>query len=137
MRTLEEKKNLLREYATIGRDIDVVKEQIARLKSNAEKITAGFEDKNVKNGNFFGNKIEVYAERLETLEQKYEKMLEQKVKICEEVDEALMKLSQTERYILIERYIVGTKAFIVARVLGYEQSRFFDLERMALENFDI
>ena len=71
------------------------------------------------------------------LEKKYEKMLEQKVKLCEDVDEALMKLSQTERYILIERYIVGTKAFIVARVLGYEQSRFFDLERMALENFDI
>lgn len=137
MRTLEEKKNLLREYATIGRDIDTVQEQIARLRSNSEKITAGFEEKSGKGSNAFGNKIEIYAERLEELEKKYEKMLEQKVKLCEDVDEALMKLSQTERYILIERYIVGTKAFIVARVLGYEQSRFFDLERMALENFDI
>lgn len=137
MRTVEEKKNLLKEYRTIGRDIEQMQEQIARLRSNAEKMTASFNEQGGLGGGDFTSKIQIYAERLEELEKKYEKLIEEKVKLCEEVDLALMKLPQMERYILIERYIVGTKWHIVARVIGYEESRFFDLERMALEHFDI
>lgn len=137
MRTVEEKKTLLREYATIGTDIEIMQEQIARLKSYAEKITAGFEDNGSKSGSNFNDKIQNYVERLEVLEEKYEKLCEEKVKLCELVDEALMKLPQIERYVLIERYIVGTKWFIVARVIGYEDAQFFRIEKKALENLEI
>lgn len=137
MRTVEEKKDLLREYATIGIDIETMQEQIARLKSNAEKITAGFEDNDSIIGGNFNDKIQNYVERLEILEEKYEKLCEEKVKLCELVDEALMKLPQIERYVLIERYIVGTKWFVVARVIGYEDAQFFRIEKKALENLEI
>lgn len=137
MRTIEEKKNLLREYATIGSDIETIQEQIARLKSNAEKITAGFEDNGGGKSSGFNDKIQNYVERLEVLEKNYEKMCEEKVKLCELVDEALMKLSQIERYVLIERYIVGTKWFVVARIIGYEEAQFFRIEKKALENLEI
>ena len=137
MRTVEEKKALLREYATIGTDIETMQEQKARLKSLAEKITAGFEDNGSKSGSNFNDKIQNYVERLEVLEEKYEKLCEEKVKLCELVDEALMKLPQIERYVLIERYIVGIKWFVVARVIGYEDAQFFRIEKKALENLEI
>lgn len=137
MRTVEEKKTLLQEYATIGTDIETMQEQIARLKSYAEKITAGFEDNGSKSGSNFNDKIQICAERLEVLEDEYEKLCEEKVKLCELVDEALMKLPQIERYVLIERYIVGTKWFVVARVIGYEDAQFFRIEKKALENLEI
>lgn len=138
MRTVEEKKNLLREYRTIGLDIETLQEQIARLRSNAEKMTAGFEGSGGgKSTGNFNDKIQNYVERLEALERKYEKLCEQKVKLCEEVDTALMKLPQIERYILIERYIVGTKWYVVARVIGYEEAQFFRIEKKALEVLEL
>ncbi len=137
MRTVEEKKALLREYATIGTDIETMQEQIARLKSYAEKMTSGFEDNGSKSGSNFNDKIQNYVDRLEVIEEKYKKLCEEKVKLCELVDEALMKLPQIERYVLIERYIVGTKWFVVARVIGYEDAQFFRIEKKALENLEI
>lgn len=137
MKTLEEKKRILREYANIGTEIRQLLEQKERLKSNAEKITAGFDELGSRKTGKAGDKIQNYTDRIDELAEKYEKMVEQKTKLCEAVDAALLKLPQIERYILIERFVVGTKGWIVARVLGYEHSRFYDLERKALEDFEI
>lgn len=137
MRTIEEKKQLLRDYALIGNDIEEVKEQKARLKSLAEKITAGFEDKEGISGGKFSDKIQNYVERLEVLEEKYEKLCEEKVKLCELVDSALIKLPQIERYVLIERFIVGTPAWKVGRFISYCERSVYEIEKTGLENFDV
>lgn len=137
MRTVEEKKRLLREYATIGRDLEAIREQKARLKSFAEKITAGFDNKEGISRGKTSDKVQDYVEKLDALEEKYEKLCEEKVKLCELVDTALMKLPQIERYVLIERFIVGTPAWKVGRFISYCERSVYEIEKTGLKNFDV
>lgn len=117
--TENEKKKLLKDFGKVEQDLELIREEMARLKSLAEKITASLSD--IPGGGGAVDKIQMYAEKMEELEKRYGEFIKKEIENSERIMEALEKLPPVHRQVLILHYVQGLPIWKTAQKINYSE----------------
>ncbi len=109
--TRQEKKNILRKYPRICKQIEVLKSRIEETRTAGEKITQSFSVGGGSSGN--ESKVERAAVKIPELEERLQKRIRQK----EKIENGLKGLRSHQRELIEKIYFEGVSQNRMAQIL--------------------
>lgn len=131
----EEKKQYLRRYQTAKRRVGMIQEEIEELRSS-KTSPVGLGD-GLPRGSGISD-LSGYAARLDELLRELEIKKEMQMQEYQEVHQQIMKVkNQTEKDVLVRRYILGQRWEDIAEKMGYSRRNVTRIHGYALNHFEI
>ena len=132
----EEKKRYLQQYREAKKKVKRISEQIAELRSNKMFPAAVVRD-GMPSGHGCSD-LSAYAARLDELIRQLGEEREQAVKQYAEIHAQILKIQDdTERELLIRRYLMGETWEKIAVAMDYDYRYVLKIHGRALKNFQI
>lgn len=133
--TDREVKDYLFSYQDAWKDIDAVREEVAILRSRAEKVTSVISAA-PSGGNSAGNGFTSAVDKIVVLEEKLHKKIFKAIELREEIESKIELIDvPIYRRILRRRYINGVSLKSIAAAEGYNYTYICEQHGAALEAF--
>ena len=130
----KEVKKVLEQILNCRRLLESLKRRIAEAEQSISVSSPDYSQPVVQGGNKTTQQ-ERYAERMEKLRSRYDKVMTDLFAAEDEIAETLEKLCPLEQSMIIDRYMIGMTWRKIAIKYGYEEAQTYRIHNKALNNF--